>query len=90
MKAVNLVFFRHQCAPAVSRRQHPPLVHLCRSTILRQHGVIVPTDKIVDTMVLALQHGLPGSLGQLCDVLGVPQDKAKDKDNTFEPMFKVI
>lgn len=49
-------------------------------TILRQHGVNVPTDKIVDTMVLALQHGLPGSLGQLCDVLGVPQDKAKDKD----------
>lgn len=49
-------------------------------TVLRQHGVIVPTDKIVDTMVLALQHGLPGSLGQLCDVLGVPQDKAKDKD----------
>lgn len=49
-------------------------------TILRHHGVIIPTDKIVDTMVLALQHGLPGSLGQLCDVLGVPQDAAKDKD----------
>jgi DNA polymerase len=30
-------------------------------------------------MVLALQHSLPGSLGQLCDVLNVPQDKAKDK-----------
>lgn len=49
-------------------------------TVLRRHGVVIPTDKIEDTMVLALQHGLPGSLGQLCDVLGVPQDKAKDKD----------
>lgn len=49
-------------------------------TILRHHGVIIPVEKIVDTMVLALQHGLPGSLGQLCDVLGVPQDATKDKD----------
>lgn len=49
-------------------------------TVLRHHGVTVPVEKVVDTMVLALQHGLPGSLGQLCDVLGVPQDKAKDKD----------
>ena len=49
-------------------------------TVLRQHGVIVPTDKIEDTMVLALQHGLPGKLEQLCDVLGVPVDQAKDKD----------
>lgn len=49
-------------------------------TILRHHGVVIPTDKIVDTMVLALQHGLPGSLGQLCDILGVDQAAAKDKD----------
>lgn len=49
-------------------------------TVLRHHGVMIPTDKIEDTMVLALQHGLPGSLGQLCDILGVPTDKAKDKD----------
>lgn len=33
-----------------------------------------------DTMVQALAHSLPGSLGQLCDVLGVPSDKAKDKE----------
>lgn len=48
--------------------------------VLAKQGVSVPVEKIVDTMVLALQHGLPGSLGQLCEVLGVPQDKAKDKD----------
>ncbi|EQB5639359.1 DNA polymerase, partial [Escherichia coli] len=33
-----------------------------------------------DTMVQALAHGLPGSLGELCEILGVPQDKAKDKE----------
>ena len=33
-----------------------------------------------DSMVLALMHGLPGSLGQLCDILRVPVDQAKDKE----------
>lgn len=32
-----------------------------------------------DTMVQALAHGLPGALGTLCEVLGVPSDMAKDK-----------
>ena len=33
-----------------------------------------------DTMVQALAHGLPGSLSELCDILRIPQDKAKDKE----------
>ena len=33
-----------------------------------------------DTMVQALAHSLPGSLGALCEILQVPQDQAKDKD----------
>jgi DNA polymerase len=49
-------------------------------TVLRHCGVNIPVAKIEDTMVLALQHSLPASLGQLCDILGVPQDKAKDKE----------
>jgi DNA polymerase len=49
-------------------------------TVLRHAlGVEVPLEKIVDTMVQALAHGLPGSLDKLCDILGVPTDKAKDK-----------
>jgi DNA polymerase len=48
-------------------------------TVLRHCGVHVPVEKIEDTMVTALAHSLPASLGSLCDVLGVPQDKAKDK-----------
>ena len=32
-----------------------------------------------DTMVQALAHSLPGALGALCEVLGVPADQAKDK-----------
>ena len=48
-------------------------------TILRHQGVHVPVEKIDDTMVTALAHSLPASLGTLCDVLGVPVDKAKDK-----------
>jgi DNA polymerase len=48
-------------------------------TILRHRGIHIPVEKIRDTMVQALAHSLPGSLGTLCDVLGVPTDKAKDK-----------
>lgn len=48
-------------------------------TVLRHCGVNIPVEKIRDTMVQALAHSLPGSLGTLCDVLGVPTDKAKDK-----------
>jgi DNA polymerase len=48
-------------------------------TILRHQGVHIPVEKIDDTMVTALAHSLPASLGTLCDVLGVPVDKAKDK-----------
>ena len=33
-----------------------------------------------DTMVQALSHGLPGSLGQLCEVLKLSADDAKDKE----------
>lgn len=32
-----------------------------------------------DTMVQALCHGLPGSLGALCDIFRLPVDQAKDK-----------
>ena len=48
-------------------------------TVLRHLNVYIPVDKVHDTMVQAMAHSLPGSLGQLCDILGVPTDKAKDK-----------
>lgn len=49
-------------------------------TVLRHAlGVIVPPEKIEDTMVQALAHSLPGSLDKLCPILGVPLDLSKDK-----------
>lgn len=42
-------------------------------------GIEVPLERVHCTMAQALAHGLPGSLGALCDILGVPMDKAKDK-----------
>lgn len=42
--------------------------------------LLPPIARWRDTMVQALAHGLPGALGALCEVLGVPQDKAKDKE----------
>jgi DNA polymerase len=48
---------------------------VCREVL----GVVIPVEKIEDTMVQALAHSLPGGLGPLCDVLGVGADEAKDK-----------
>lgn len=49
-------------------------------TVLRHAwGLDIPVEKIVDTMVQALAHSLPGSLDKLCPILGVPTDQAKDK-----------
>lgn len=39
-----------------------------------------PVERWRDTMVKALAHSLPGSLGDLCDILKVATDKAKDKE----------
>lgn len=49
-------------------------------TVLRHHGVTIPVEKIVDPMVIAYQHALPGALEKLCELLSVPRDLAKDKD----------
>ena len=49
-------------------------------TVAHHNGIDLPAEKIVDTMTLALQHSLPGSLGKLCEILRVPFDQAKDKD----------
>lgn len=38
------------------------------------------TDMAIDTMQIAYAHGLPGSLGDLCRVFNMSEDKAKDKD----------
>ncbi len=42
-------------------------------------GVRIPPAMVIDTRVVAYQAGLPGALGQLCEVLNVDADKAKDK-----------
>ena len=49
-------------------------------TVMRHRGVQIPVDRIFDTMVCAQAHSLPGGLGQLCEILGVPTDQAKDKE----------
>ncbi|MCS5452529.1 DNA polymerase [Enterobacter huaxiensis] len=43
-------------------------------------GIMIPMERMHDTMIQAYQHSLPGSLGQLCEIFRIPTDKAKDKD----------
>lgn len=49
-------------------------------TVLRHNGHRLPLSRFRDTMVKAMAHSLPGALAELCDILRVPMDKAKDKD----------
>lgn len=42
-------------------------------------GITFDLTRVHDTLVIALAHGLPGSLGQLCDIFKLPVDKAKSK-----------
>lgn len=42
--------------------------------------VDIPFERVDDCMVKAYSHGLPGALGTLSEVFGLPVDQAKDKD----------
>jgi hypothetical protein len=49
-------------------------------TVCAKRGIKIPIEKITCTMVLALSHGYPAGLDQMCEALEVPVDKAKKKD----------
>lgn len=51
-----------------------------RTVIRHATGIEIPLERTFDTMVCAMAHSLPGALGTLCSILGVPVDKAKDKE----------
>lgn len=50
-----------------------------RHQLRRGLGIDIPTERIHDTMVQALAHGLPGGLGPLCAIMNLGDDEAKDK-----------
>lgn len=54
--------------------------HFDRTVLKHFYPEVSDPRRWRDTMILAYAHSLPGSLGQLSEVLGLPVDKAKDKD----------
>lgn len=46
---------------------------------LARHGLVIPSHRIIDTMVVALSHGLPGGLDKLGEIFGVAEEDAKLK-----------
>lgn len=53
------------------------------SVILQHtHGIDLPPNRILDVMVQAMSHAMPGKLSTLCDVLGFGEDLAKSKEGT--------
>lgn len=44
--------------------------------------IVLPMETLDDTMVMAYQAGLPGSLKELCQVFHLSADKAKDSDGS--------
>ena len=51
-----------------------------RTLIEQKLGIVLPIERWRCSMAMALSHGLPARLGDLCTVLGLPEDKAKVKD----------
>lgn len=71
----------------VVRRLRDPNERLCAHNAMFDRQVmakIIPETRDpkrwVDTLIKARLHSLPGGLGLLCDILGLPTDKAKEKD----------
>lgn len=64
--------------PAVELWAHNS--HFDRTMLKRFYPEVADPRRWRDTMILAYAHSLPGSLGELCEILGLPTDKAKDKD----------
>lgn len=50
-----------------------------RTLIRSCWGIEIPPERIDDTMIRALAHGLPGALGKVGQAMGLPQDLQKDK-----------
>lgn len=50
-----------------------------RTVMRHAWGFDLPAERVHDTMVQALTHGLPGGLDRLCEIMKVDVDKAKDK-----------
>lgn len=64
------------CDPGITVAAHNS--HFDR-TVLRHRGWDIPATRWYDTMVKALSCSLPGGLGELCDIMKIQIDKAKDK-----------
>lgn len=54
--------------------------HFDRTTLKKFYPVVADPSRWRDTMVLAYSYSLPGSLHDLCALLKLPVDKAKDDD----------
>lgn len=50
-----------------------------RTILKHARGMDLSTDRIFDTMVCAMCHGLPGGLAKLGMIFGLEDDEAKDK-----------
>lgn len=51
-----------------------------RLVLQSNFNIDIPIERWLDTVALAYTVGLPGSLDQLCEALGLPQDERKLKD----------
>lgn len=51
-----------------------------RNIIEKFMKIKIDTKRIIDTMVLAFSHGLPGALAKLGDAFNLPQEEVKNKE----------
>lgn len=57
-------------------------------TVLRETGMFeLPPSRVIDTMVQAYCHGLPGGLDKLCKLFNLPEEQAKMKEGRALVLF---
>ena len=54
--------------------------HFDRTTLKKYFPAVSSPTRWRDTLILAYSYSLPGALSDLCGLLKLPVDKAKDKD----------
>ena len=64
-------------APTVTIVAHNSMFD--RTLVRHVWGIDIPVERWQDTMIQAMSHGLPGSLDKIGQIVGLEEDKAKDK-----------
>lgn len=75
---------------ALTDPKRPVVMHnspFDRAVTRHAWGIDLDVRRVHDTMTRAMAHSLPGSLGKLCEIMGVGEENAKQDGNALIQLF---